>query len=161
MADVSAVLSFLADEFKAGRQYRSLNCYRSALSSTLLPIEGTPVGQHPLIVRLLKGVFNLSPPMPRYTYTWDVPQVFTLLRSMGSNESLTLKKLTQKLVMLLALALGQRCSNLVRLSLLDHSYTVDGIVLPCLGLAKQAKPNNEQCLQPVEISPLRTNNYAQ
>jgi len=37
---------FLADEFEAGRQCRSLNCYRSALSSTLLPIEGLPVGQH-------------------------------------------------------------------------------------------------------------------
>jgi len=32
-----------------------------------------------------------------------------------------------------------------------HSYTDDGLVLPCLGLAKQAKPNNVQCLQPVEI----------
>ena len=27
MTDVSAVLSFLADEFEAGRQYSSLNCY--------------------------------------------------------------------------------------------------------------------------------------
>ena len=130
-ADVSAVLSFLADEFEAGRQYRSLNCYRSALSSMLLPIEGTPVGQHPLIVQLPKGMFNLRPPMPRYTCTWDITSVLTLLMSMGSNESLTLKKLTQKLVMLLALVLGQRCSNLVRLSLSGRSCTVDGIVLPC------------------------------
>jgi len=68
--DVSAMLSFLADEFEAGRQYKSLNCYRSALSSTLLPNEGLPVGQHPLVIQLLKGVFNLRPPMPRYTYNW-------------------------------------------------------------------------------------------
>ena len=37
---------------------------------------------------------------------------------------------------------------MVRLSLSGHSYTCDGVAL---GLAKQAKPNNEQCLQPVEI----------
>ena len=150
-ADVSAILSFLADEFEAGRQYRSLNCYRSALSSTLLPVEGILVGQHPLVIRLLKGVFNLRPPMPRYTHTWDVSKVLTLLKEMGPNENLNLKRLTQKLVMLLALVLGQRCSDLVRLSLSGHSYTSDSVVLPCLGLAKQAKPNNEQCLQPVVI----------
>ena len=148
-ADVSAILSFLADEFEAGRQYRSLNCYRSALLSTLLPVEGIPVGQHPLVIRLLKGVFNLRPPMPRYTHTWDVSKVLTLLKEMGPNENLNLKRLTQKLVMLLALVLGQRCSDLVRLSLSGHSYTSDSVVLPCLGLAKQAKP--KQCLQPVVI----------
>jgi len=46
--DISAMLSFLVDELEAGRQYRSLNCYRSALSSNLLSIEGLPVGQHHL-----------------------------------------------------------------------------------------------------------------
>jgi len=49
LLDVSAVLSFLADEFEAGRQYRSLNCYRLVLSSTLLSIEGIQMGQHTLI----------------------------------------------------------------------------------------------------------------
>ena len=109
------------------------------------------MGQHLLVIQLLEGVFNLQPPMPRYTHAWDVSKVLTLLKEMGPNESLTLKKLTQKLIMLLALVLGQRCSDLVRLSLSGHSYTSDGTVLQCLGLAKQAKPNNEQCLQPVEI----------
>ena len=68
-ADVSAILSFLADEFEEGKQYRSLNCYHSAISSTHLPIEGIPVGQHPLVIRLLKGAFNLRPPKPQYSQT--------------------------------------------------------------------------------------------
>ena len=109
------------------------------------------MGQHPLVIQLLKGAFNLRPPMLGYTHTWYVSKVLTFLKDMGPNESLILKRLTQKLVMLLALILGQRCSDLVTLSLSGHSYTSDGIVLPCVGLAKQAKPNNEQCLQPVEI----------
>ena len=58
-AHISDILGFLADQFHQGKQYRSLNCYRSALSSCHLPIEGFAVGQHPLVVRLLKGVFNL------------------------------------------------------------------------------------------------------
>jgi len=69
--DVSAVLGFLADQFEEDKQYRSLNCYRSALSSTHLTIEGFPVG-HPLVARLLKGAFNCRPPVPRYENTWDI-----------------------------------------------------------------------------------------
>ena len=30
------------------------------------------VGQHPLVNRLLKGVFHLRPPQPQHTQTWDV-----------------------------------------------------------------------------------------
>jgi len=50
--------------------------------------------------------------------------------------SLSLKLLTQKLVMLLALVLGHRFSDLVRLSLDGCTYTPEGVVLPCKGLAK-------------------------
>ena len=150
-ADVSAILSFLADEFEEGKQYRSLNYYRSAISSTHLPIEGIPVGQHSLVIRLLKGAFNLRPPKPRYSQTWDVSLMLTFLRNLGRNEELSLKRLTQKLIMLLALVLGHRCSDLVRLTLTGRCYTRDGVLIPCVGLAKQARPNNEQSIHPVEI----------
>ena len=56
--DISNVLDFLAEKFHAGLKYRSLNCYRSALSSALLPIDGFQVGQHPLVIRLLKGILT-------------------------------------------------------------------------------------------------------
>ena len=151
-ADVSSILGFLADQFEDGKQYRSLNCYRSALSSTHLPIEGFPIGQHPLVVRLMKGAYNQRPPKPRYDHTWDVTQMLTYLRSLGSNEGMSLKLLTQKLTMLLALVLGHRSSDLVRLTLNGHRYTPEGVVLPCKGLAKQTRPGNEQSLQPVTIT---------
>ena len=32
--------------------------YRSMLSSILPRVEGFPIGQHPHIIRLLKGIFN-------------------------------------------------------------------------------------------------------
>ena len=86
-ADVSSILGFLADQFEEGKQYRSLNCYRSALSSTHLPVEGFPVGQHPLVVRLLKGAYNQRPPQPKYCLTWDVSQMLLYLSNLGSNDS--------------------------------------------------------------------------
>ena len=93
-----------------------------------------PVGQRPLVVRLLKGLFNQRPPKPRYSRTWNVTKMLTYLKSLGSNESLSLKLLTQRLAMLLALILRHRSSDLVRLSLGGHRYTPDsdpGDVVVC------------------------------
>jgi len=151
-SDVSAVLGFLADQFEEGKQYRSLNCYRSALSSTHLPIEGFPVGQHPLVARLLKGVFNCRPPVPRYENTWDVKKVLSFLQSLGSNDAMTLKALTKKLAMLLALVLAHRSSDLVRLFLTGKKCTPNGVTLPVRGLAKQTQPGRERSLQPVVVT---------
>ena len=38
-------------------------------------IEGIPMGQHPIVSKLLRGVYNTRPPQPRYTTTWDVDVV--------------------------------------------------------------------------------------
>ena len=57
---------FFAAKFRAGRRYRSLNCYRSGLFSILQPIDGFDVGHHPLVCRILKGIVNQHPPAPRY-----------------------------------------------------------------------------------------------
>ena len=70
------------------------------------------------------------------------------LRSLGSNETLSLTLLTQKL----ALVLDHRSSDLVRLMLCGRSYIPEGIMLPCKGLAKQIRPGNEKFLQSVVIA---------
>ena len=145
-ADLSKVLGFLAEQFQEGKQYRSLNCYRSAISSAHLPIDGFPVGKHPLVCRLLKGVFNLRPPLPRYDCTWDVTKVTSYLKDLGDNEQMSLKQLTQKLAMLLALVLAHRSSGLVRLNLQGSKFTPEGVVLTQTGLAKQTKPGKEDSL---------------
>lgn len=132
---------FLAAQFEEGKQYRSLNCYRSALSSAHLPMEGFPVGQHPLVCRLLKGVFNLRPPQPRYVSTWDVAKLLSHIRDWGDSDALSLKSLSRKLTVLLALVLADRSSDLVRLSLQgQRPGTPEGVALQCTGLAKQSRP---------------------
>jgi len=69
---VTPVIEFLTAQFKEGKQYSTLNSYRSALSATLPPVERHPVGQHPLVCRLLQGMFNQRPPAPRYNTVWCV-----------------------------------------------------------------------------------------
>ncbi len=68
-------LDFLAELFEQGLQHRTINTIRSAVSMTHKQVEGTPIGQHPLVTRLLKGVYNKRPPMPKYSSTWDVDVV--------------------------------------------------------------------------------------
>ena len=69
---IGPVLNFLTAQFQEGKQYSTLNSYRSALPATMPEIDGKPVGQHPMVVRLLQGMFNERPPALRYQEVWDV-----------------------------------------------------------------------------------------
>ena len=55
---VADVIQFLTTLFETNLSYSSLNTARSALS-TFITVDGIPIGSHPLVVRFLKGVFNL------------------------------------------------------------------------------------------------------
>ena len=136
---ISEVVNFLAHLFKEGYQYRSLNAYRSAISSVHEKADGYEVGQHPLVSRLLKGVFNQQPPKPRYEVTWDVTKVLNYIDSLGESDSLSLQVLTWKLAMILALTRPSRSADLVRLDLQYRRHTPEGVVFQEPGLAKQSR----------------------
>ena len=72
-----------------------------------------------LASRFIKEVFESRPALPKYSETWDVKQVFSYLQTLHPPESLTLKDLTHKLVMLLALLSEQRRQTLRSLSVSD------------------------------------------
>jgi hypothetical protein len=117
-------------------EYRTINTYRSALSGALSPIEGFPVGQHPIVVRLLKGMLNLRPAMPRYQQSWDINAVLVYLRSLPNNQDLPLSVLTQKLALLLALTAPKRSSELKLLDLRFMRLVPEGVVFELPGLTK-------------------------
>ena len=85
------VLDFLALQFYEGKEYRTVNVYGSALSAVLPLIDGHKAGSHPLVCQLLKGVFQLRPPQPRYATTWQVSKVVHYISSLGSNSHLPTK----------------------------------------------------------------------
>ena len=68
VANILDFLTMLYDECSLG--YSALNTARSALS-TFIVVEGVPVGQHHLVKRFMRGVFNLRPALPRYALMWD------------------------------------------------------------------------------------------
>ena len=61
------------------------------------------MGEHPLVSRALKGVFNTRPPLPRHNTFWDVSVVLQYIRQMGHNHSLSLRQLMLKTVMPISL----------------------------------------------------------
>ena len=133
LADITG---FLAHSFDEGLEYRTINTYRSALSGVLPPMEGFPVGQHPLVVRLLKGILNLRPAMPRYQQSWDVNVALDYVRSLPCNQDLSLKVLTQKLALLLALTAPKRSSELKLLDLRFMRILPEGVVFELPGMTK-------------------------
>ena len=143
------VLDFLTELFHRGRQYRTLSGYRSALSMTLSPINGVLVGQHPLVSRLLKGAYHSRPPQPRYRFTWDVEMVLRHLRAIDTS---SLKNLTSKTLMLLALASAGRVADLFLCDTRFITVTEEKAVLGLAGLRKTQRVG--QAAQALEVTRL-------
>ncbi|XP_055955526.1 uncharacterized protein LOC130010303 [Patella vulgata] len=154
-AFVTDILDFLVELFNMGLKYSALNTARSALSSTIVLHDSVfSVGQHPLVSRFLKGVFEQRPALPRYNHVWNVETVLNFLEKLSPLVSLTLSQLTIKLVTLLCLLSGQRCQSLHSLNMNDFIWEPEGVTIPITSVIKQSKPNRAQ---PVLVLPLYSN----
>ena len=100
---------------------------RSAISSAHVYVNNKPIGQHPLVIRLMRGVSICRPPQPRYQHTWDVALVTGYLSRLGANDTLSEKQLAQKLCMLMALTCPERCSIMASLNLRYLKYFPEGV----------------------------------
>ena len=134
---VSEVANFLAVLYQEGYQYNSVNAYRSAISSVHEKTDGVPVGQHPIITRLVKGIFNVRPPIPWYSSTWNVQDVLNYLKSCGQSGTLPLKLLIRKTVFLLAITRPSRSADLSQLDVMRMRSRNNGISFLPSTLAKQ------------------------
>lgn len=97
------------------------------------------MGQHPVITRLMKGIYNSRPPQPKYSTSWDVVKVTDYLKSLGANQELSLKQLTLKLVMLMALVEASRSSELAALDLRFRVFSPEGVAFALPTLTKKRK----------------------
>lgn len=135
------VSDFLTDLFNEGLQYRTIAGYRSMLSVILPPVNGIKVGQHPDIVRLIKGVFNSRPPQKRLVPEWNLEAVLSSLQKKPFEpmKNASLKFITFKTVFLIAITCFRRCSDIQSLQLGEGSVNIQntGITFSRHGLAKQ------------------------
>ena len=117
---------FLTQLFSKGLSYSAINAARSALSNILPLFDNVPFGQHHVVSRIMKGMYNKRPQRSRYTSTWDVDLVLEYLRELSPLCKLTLKEITRKLVMLLLLTTSQRVQTICSLCISDIINSEDG-----------------------------------
>ena len=146
-----SVLDFVTLLYQQGLTYSAINTARSALSSHITLENGTCVGQHPLVSRLMKGIFQEKPPRPKYTEIWDVSIVLSHLRSLSPVDKLSLKELTLKLIVLILLVSGQR-GQIVHLLSIDHMVPMNNCyTFQIVDHLKQSRPGVKNPL--VELRP--------
>ena len=150
---VVSVLDFLTLLYQQGLTYSAINTARSTLSSHITLQNGTCVGKHPLVSRLMKGVFQEKPPRPKYTEIWDVSIVLPYLQSLSPVDKLPLKELTLKLLELLLLVSGQRGQTFHLLSI-DYVVSVNNCyTFQIVDHLKQSRPGVKNPL--MELRPFK------
>ena len=65
----------------------------------------------------MKGIHQLRPSLPKYSFTWDVSMLFGKYRELPPKDHLGLKALTLKTATLVTLILCQRAQTIFTLDL--------------------------------------------
>lgn len=111
------------DTLNKGNSFSVINSHRSALNLLFSP----PSMDEKIINRFLKGVSNIRPPKPKYSFTWNPDPVLTYLEAWYPLQSLSLKNLTYKLVTLMALTSASRVQTLSLVKLDNINVTFEKI----------------------------------
>lgn len=147
--DTQDVLLFLTEEFEKGLSYSTINCTRSALS---LIVECDIATDH-RIKRFFKGISNIRPARPKYEYTWDPNIIIDHFSRRPSNEELSLKELSKKLITLLAITTGHRMQTFSFIELDNIRILKEKIEIIIPARIKTSKRNASQ---PIVILPYYT-----
>ena len=148
-------IEFLTMLHQEGLSYNTINAARSTLSN-YIHIQGLPeeidFGKHIVTTKFMRGIFKLNPPKPKNVTTWDVKPVLDILR-IKVNDQISLKELTLKCIMLLALSTGQRAQTLAALDLnnLERRGDNRNIVFTFDKVLKTSRPGVHQFVEICEF----------
>lgn len=141
---VAEGINFLSELYNTGLSYSSINTARSAMTAIIQLPSNTPFGRHPLVSRFMKGVFNSRPALTKYKEIWDISTVLTYIKTLYPLEKISLKELTFKVVMLLAILSSQRCQTLHALQTKDLIVTDSKVVFIVKSLLKTSRPGQKE-----------------
>ena len=143
--EVSAtnVVNFLTMLFENNNSYSAIKTAKSAISHTVCLPPFSSLGDHPLIVKFMKGVFNLRPPKTKTGFIWDVSILFNLFRSIDTNENLSFYDLTCKTLCLLILLNGARINTVFNFQLDEIIINEIGVTITPSNVLKHSKQNRK------------------
>lgn len=139
---LSEALQFLMRLFNQGLSYSTLNTARSALSTIIIMEGGECFGTNQIVARFMKGVFESRKPKPKYTTIWDVSVVLKHLSTLYPNDTLSLKDLTHKVLMLILLVSSQRGQSVHYLDLQHITMEEDKYSFDIVEYLKTSSPSN-------------------
>ena len=133
------VVNFLTDMYEQGLGHSAISTAHSALA-TFITLDNVPLGQHPIISRLIKGVFASRPVIPKTNVIWDPQIVLKYLKRLSPCKKLNLSVLTWKLAVLTALLTGQRAQSLHMIDIRNISISNSKVKIRFGDLLKQSRP---------------------
>ena len=92
--------------------WRTLGGHRSAVATLLQPYAPESLGEDKRVCRFMWATYYSRPPPRKLKSIWDVATVLKHIEAWGSIEHLSRSRLTQWMVMLLAIASARRVSEL-------------------------------------------------
>lgn len=145
-ASVPQVIYFLNRLYEEGAQYGTLNTCRSALALLM----GNNLGVDDRVKRFFKGIFRLRPPLPKYAVTWDPSVVIDYLSHLTPHETLTLEKMSKKLITLIALLTAHRVQTLSKINIKNIETFATKVTIKIPDFLKTTRVG---CLQPMLVLP--------
>lgn len=113
---------FLTYLFEEGASLGTLGTARAALSL----IANKDLSHNRNISRFMSGASKLRPQKPKFDEVWDVDVVLSKISEWFPNEELDLKRLTQRLVTLLAIGSAQRFQTLAAIKMSNMRKSSEG-----------------------------------
>ena len=129
IVEVSAtnVVNFLSMLYENNNSYSAIKTAKSAISHIVCLPPFRSVGEHPLVIKFMKGVFNLRPPKTKTGFIWDVSILFDYFKLQDVNDKLSFYELTCKTLCLLLLLNGARINT-------AFNFQVDEIIANEIGV---------------------------
>ena len=147
-ATINHGIEFLTYLFeKKGRGYLYINGARSTLSS-FINCGAVSFGKQFLVTKVMRGIFNLRPSLPRYASVWNVKTVLDYLVTSYTHE-MSLADLTYRTAILLCMTTGQRKQTIKFLCRKTLVIDKDFLMLYVPEILKTTKPGKH--LEPIII----------
>ena len=135
---VNIFCKFLVKLFDEGLSASTLRFAKSAIHFFLCESH-VDIVENRIVSRLLKSFEKKRPTVPRYSVTWDVNKVLTFLKSWYPLKSLTLKQLTLKTCMLIALCSSDRAQTIHQMRVDRCVTTARGVEFPIFSRLKTSR----------------------
>jgi hypothetical protein len=79
-ASLRTVTDYLSHLFDVGMSWSTIAIHKSMISMTMAPIDGVNIGDHPLVKRLMRGVFKERPSRRANPAPWDLLKVLDIFQ---------------------------------------------------------------------------------